>query len=84
MILSNNNSKGSDYASRASTDPQVAELKSKIQDWSTCPTTDGATKRAIVDKLQIQLDSVVSAISTREARSADSRKNLGSRIDIEA
>ena len=52
--------------SPANQDPQVRALKAKINDWETCPTTDSQTKKAIVGRLQIQLDGVTSAIQSHE------------------
>ena len=45
-------------------DLQVKTLKGKIEDWSTCPTTDPQTKRAIVGRLQAQLDALTSSLQS--------------------
>ena len=60
-------------------------LKSKIQDWSTCPTTDPATKKVIVDRLQTQLSSVVSSLEAQAKKKQDaSSSGLGGHIDFTA
>jgi len=73
-------------------------LKAKIQDWSTCPTTDPQTKRAIVGRLQIQLDALTSSIegsanakgSQQESSSQPNSEpltlatGLGAEIDLRA
>ena len=48
-------------------------LKAKIEDWATCPTTDASTKKAIVTRLTIQLDSLVASIASK-AQTKDSAK----------
>ena len=74
----------------AASDPQVRELKAKIEDWTDCPTTDASTKKSIVGRLQVQLDGLTAAVRSKdeakvsEAASAVSASGLGNRIDIRA
>ena len=75
----------------ATSDPQVQALKAKIQDWTDCPTTDATTKKAIVGRLQVQLDSLTSLIRSSDdskqseaAASSVSTASPGSRLDIRA
>ena len=75
-------------SSGAGQDLQVRQLKSRIDDWSSCPTTDPQTKRSIVGRLQAQLDIVTSSIQAQEKakenQAADQAPGLGSNIDINA
>ena len=73
-------------------DLQVKSLKAKIDDWSTCPTTDPATKKSIVDRLQSQLDTVTTSLQAREKAKADDKAKannsdqtgVGAGIDLSA
>ena len=69
--------------SPVNTDPQVRALKAEIQDWADCPTTDASTKKAIVGRLQVQLNSLTASI-TAKADSQSSYAQSGSRLDIRA
>lgn len=51
-------------SSSVQSDYQVRQLESQIKDWSSCPTTPPATKKAIVAKLQLQLDSIEKGLET--------------------
>ncbi len=75
--------------SGADQDVQVKTLKSQIEDWSTCPTTDPQTKRAIVGRLQTELDSVTSSIQAKAkaeqeqpSEASSSTPGLGESIDL--
>ncbi|HTQ10036.1 MAG TPA: hypothetical protein VMI31_08205 [Fimbriimonadaceae bacterium] len=78
---------GSGFAAHAAVDQdlQVKTLEAKIEDWSTCPTTDPQTKRAIVARLQSQLDAVTSSLEAKQGDSTESRANgLGQVLDLRA
>jgi len=64
-------------------DVQVRKLESQIKDWTDCPTTPPDTKKAIVGRLQAQLDSLKAgienqrkAVGAANAESASSAGNL--------
>ncbi|HEY3780274.1 MAG TPA: hypothetical protein VGL56_04265 [Fimbriimonadaceae bacterium] len=73
-------------------DVEVRTLKSQIQDWSTCPTTDPATKKAIVGRLTTKLDTLENTLETKaqqqakdkqdQSHSAASQTGLGNHLDI--
>lgn len=63
-------------------DIQVRQLKSRIDDWSTCPTTDPATKKSIVNRLQAQLDVVTHSIESREKEKASQESGVGTSLDL--
>ena len=73
-------------ATRAAVDQdlQVKTLKAKIEDWSTCPTTDPQTKRAIVGRLQVQLEALTSCLEEKGGNSNASVTGLGSSLDLRA
>jgi hypothetical protein len=92
MSISSVFSSGAGSSSCVDQDLQIKTLKAKIQDWSTCPTTDPQTKRAIVSRLQVQLDALTSSIQGH-AQAKDSQPTgptpvatpgLGATIDIRA
>ena len=58
------------------TDIRVRHLQAQIADWQTCPTTDPATKKSKVARLESELSSVENGL-----RSAP---DSGSAIDITA
>ena len=98
MAISGVSSVGGGSSSGADQDVRVLQLKSQIEDWSTCPTTDPKTKKAIVGKLEAQLDMVKASIQTsqqtKQAESDHQSKQsvsdlqaatgLGSALDISA
>ena len=71
-------------------DVQVKTLKAKIEDWSTCPTTDPQSKKEIVGRLQIELDAATASITASVQAKADESKSqdpvptpgLGATIDL--
>ncbi len=65
--VSGSSSVTSSDSSSVQTDFQVKQLESQIQDWSTCATTPPETKRAIVSRLQLQLDTLKKGIERQEA-----------------
>ncbi len=70
----------------ASADSQVQRLESQIKDWQTCPTTDPAVKRQMVDRLQIQLDRQKANINRAATRARESAQpappKQGAGLDI--
>ncbi|HVT11331.1 MAG TPA: hypothetical protein VHE55_03615 [Fimbriimonadaceae bacterium] len=78
MTISGAASSRSTYSPAVAQDVRVKELKAKIDDWSTCPTTDPQTKREIVGRLQQQLDQVSTSIEDRE----QAKQDPGSTIDL--
>ncbi len=74
----------SGISTSAAQDPEVKQLKGKINDWETCPTTDPQTKRAIVGRLQVQLDSVTSALQSHDKAKESQMTGLGEAVDIRA
>lgn len=69
-------------------DLQVKGLRSKIDDWSTCPTTDPQTKKEIVGRLQVQLDELKSSLENhakaKESQAVNDAQGLGATVDIQA
>lgn len=61
----------------AKLDVRAQALQGQIQDWSTCPTTDPATKRQIVSRLSAELATVYAEDSkVTEARHTGVGQNL--------
>ncbi len=68
-------------------DVQVRSLKSQIQDWSTCPTTPPATKKAIVSRLETKLSAVESSLEAhakQQQTQAAAESGVGGSVDISA
>lgn len=90
MSISSYTVNGSASSPNMSGNYQVSQLEKKIQDWRTCPTTEAQTKQKIVQKLQIELDSVKSRIEKHAKENPPPQENvmratgLGSRVDISA
>ena len=68
--ISSSSGAGSSASSRAGSDYEVKTIEHQIQDWKCCPTTDPQTKREIVDKLQIKLDSIKAGIEQQSQERA--------------
>ncbi len=66
------------YIHARASDSQVRTLKAKIQDWTDCPTTDATTMKAILGRLQVQLDSLTLVIQAKD----DSKKSEAAGIKV--
>ena len=88
MTISSATSSSSASSPVAGQDSQVQALKAKIEDWATCPTTDSATKKSIVTRLTIQLDSLTASIESKaksKAKEAQTpQASLTGRLNIVA